>query len=216
MNTWKKIHDEFKALMEDEDEIVRQRESGECGYAYITVGEAGEFEGWIEGITTERLQARFETLATEAGIALGASAGTPPITYWLRGLYLDLRASSSDLVRSSGDRGGFIDRLFEASVIYCSRLERQSLENQLDVGKELSEAIETAKEESVPERSERRRAVVLPILGSKKWSRGKWASKAGVGKNSVYEYLSGKRDLGIQNRTALAEELGLKPEDLPD
>jgi len=57
---------------------------------------------------------------------------------------------------------------------------------------------------------------VTPILASKRWTRGHWATKAGVGKNSVYEYLNGKRNLSLANRQALAEELGLKPEDLPD
>jgi hypothetical protein len=61
-----------------------------------------------------------------------------------------------------------------------------------------------------------RKAVVMPILASKKWAPNKWATQAGVGKNSVYEYLNGKRKLTTPNRRALAEELGLKPEGLPD
>ncbi len=69
--------------------------------------------------------------------------------------------------------------------------------------------------ESVYERSERRSAVVIPILTLKRWKPNKWAIKAGVSKNSVYEYLSGKRNLGSENRQAMAEELGLKPEELP-
>lgn len=40
-----------------------------------------------------------------------------------------------------------------------------------------------------------RQAVVSPILRKKTWKRGKWATKAGVSKNSVYEYLKGKRNL---------------------
>ena len=75
---------------------------------------------------------------------------------------------------------------------------------------------ETGGEERVHERAERRSAVVTPILMSKRWKRGKWASKAGVGKNRVYDYLNGKRNLSFENRQALAEELGLKPEELPD
>jgi len=70
-------------------------------------------------------------------------------------------------------------------------------------------------EESVHERSERRRAVVMPILTAKTWTPNKWVTKAGVSKNSVYEYLGGKRNLSLENRQALAEELGLKPEELP-
>jgi hypothetical protein len=60
-----------------------------------------------------------------------------------------------------------------------------------------------------------RRAVVMPILNAKGWSRGKWGTKAGVGKNSVYEYLAGKRRLSSPNRKAMAEVLRLKPEELP-
>jgi hypothetical protein len=61
-----------------------------------------------------------------------------------------------------------------------------------------------------------RQAVVMPILNSKRWTRGKWATEAGVGKNSVYEYLAGKRKLSDDNREAMAEVLGLKREQLPN
>jgi len=61
-----------------------------------------------------------------------------------------------------------------------------------------------------------RQAVVLPILRKKGWSRGRWATTAGVSKNSVYEYLEGKRNLSDGNRLAMAEVLELKPEDLPN
>ena len=61
-----------------------------------------------------------------------------------------------------------------------------------------------------------RQAVVIPILNKRRWKRGKWATVAGVGKNSVYEYLDGKRKLTDENRRAMAEAIGLKPEELPD
>lgn len=64
--------------------------------------------------------------------------------------------------------------------------------------------------------AERRKAVVFPILRAKHWSRSKLAAKAGVSKNSVYEYLAGERNLSCENRDALAQELGLKPLDLPE
>jgi transcriptional regulator with XRE-family HTH domain len=78
------------------------------------------------------------------------------------------------------------------------------------------EEVEAGGEETVHERSQRRSTLVMPILASKRWARSRWATKAGVGKNSVYEYLSGKRNLSFENRQALAEELGLSPEELPD
>jgi hypothetical protein len=61
-----------------------------------------------------------------------------------------------------------------------------------------------------------RRTVVMPILTARGWSRGKWGTKAGVGKNCVYEYLDGERRLSPPNRKAMAEALELKPEDLPE
>jgi lambda repressor-like predicted transcriptional regulator len=66
------------------------------------------------------------------------------------------------------------------------------------------------------ERAKARRAFVMPRLESKGWSRCKWAIEAGVSKNSVYEYLDGRRELSKANRRALAEVLGLQPRDLPE
>ncbi len=66
------------------------------------------------------------------------------------------------------------------------------------------------------EKSAARCSVVMPILNRLKWTRSKWAAKAGVGKNSAYEYLDGSRNLSEENRRAMAEVLSLKPEQLPD
>jgi hypothetical protein len=57
----------------------------------------------------------------------------------------------------------------------------------------------------------------MPILTKKRWRRGRLATVAAVGKNSVYEYLDGTRTkITDENRTAIADALGLKPEQLPD
>jgi hypothetical protein len=69
-----------------------------------------------------------------------------------------------------------------------------------------------------PEQAERarvRQAVVMPILGKKNWTRSKWATQAGVSKNSVYEYLDGRRSLSDANRKPMAEVLDLNPKQLP-
>jgi len=66
------------------------------------------------------------------------------------------------------------------------------------------------------ERGAERRAFVMPKLASRGWTRGKWVAAAGVGKNCVYEYLRGVRQLGAENRRALAEALGVRVEDLPE
>jgi hypothetical protein len=61
-----------------------------------------------------------------------------------------------------------------------------------------------------------RQRVIMPILKRKRWTRGKWATQAGVGKNSIYEYLDGTRNPGNDNRQAMADALSLKLEELPE
>jgi hypothetical protein len=61
----------------------------------------------------------------------------------------------------------------------------------------------------------RRQGVVMPILKQKRWTRGRWATEAGVGKNCIYEYLDGTRNPSSGNRTAMAEALGLTEDQLP-
>jgi DNA-binding Xre family transcriptional regulator len=71
--------------------------------------------------------------------------------------------------------------------------------------------------QAIEERAARRQAVVNPILHQKRWKRGRLATAAGVGKNSVYEYLDGTRaKITDENRNAIAQALDLKPKDLPD
>jgi hypothetical protein len=215
INVSQGLHNEFIALMEEEQNIVQQLIGGDRLYAYFTYRESGAFGScWREGITSESLGARFDLVATKGGIALGAPKGTSPMTYWLDCLLLDLRANKSDHLRMFNDASGFIERLLEASALYCARLLRRSLEGAMDIAAAVSESL--LQDESADERSERRRAVVLPILASKSWKRSRWATRSGVGKNSAYEYLNGKRNLSIENRRAMAEELGLNPEELPD
>lgn len=67
-----------------------------------------------------------------------------------------------------------------------------------------------------PVGAQERQAVIMPILLSKKWTRNKWASKAGVSKSCVYDYLDGRRQLSKANRQALAEELGIAVDKLPE
>jgi uncharacterized protein YggE len=70
---------------------------------------------------------------------------------------------------------------------------------------------------AITDRAARRQAVVNPILQEKRWKRGRLATEAGVGKNSVYEYLDGTRaKITDENRKAIAGALGLEPDQLPD
>ena len=57
---------------------------------------------------------------------------------------------------------------------------------------------------------------VEPLLKAKRWTKSKWATKAGVGKNSVYEYLYGKRKLSTENRKAMRDALGITADQLPE
>jgi hypothetical protein len=128
MAPWKKLHHEFNELMEEENRIIQQRGLSDWCYAHVTGLESGAFDYLIESITTESLLVRFEGFATEAGIGLGSPPGTLPLAYWLHRLFLDLRANNSPLIGIHNDNGGFIEHLFEASAIYCARLDRRLLE----------------------------------------------------------------------------------------
>lgn len=214
-HVWQRLHTEFIALIEEEQNIVQHLMGGDRLYAYFAYREPGEFGScWRAGITSESLAARFDLLATKGGIALGAPKGISPLTYWLDCLLLDLRANKSGHLRMFNDASDFIEGLLEASALYCAGLLRRSLEGATDTAAAVPESL--LLDESADERSERRRAVVMPILKLKRWKRCRWASQAAVGKSSAYDYLSGKRNLSIANRRALAEELGLSPEELPD
>jgi hypothetical protein len=58
--------------------------------------------------------------------------------------------------------------------------------------------------------------MVCPILEQKRWTRGRLVTESGVGKATVYGYLDGTRaSINKDNRRAIAEVLGLKPDQLP-
>ena len=79
------------------------------------------------------------------------------------------------------------------------------------------EAAKVDNKQAVAERAARRQAVVMPILAKKHWRRGRLATKAGVAKNSVYGYLDGTIiQISDENRTAIAEALGIERDQLPE
>jgi len=70
--------------------------------------------------------------------------------------------------------------------------------------------------ELIAERARRRQVVVMPILDKVGWTPGRLVTEAGVGKNSIYQYLDGTRaTITDKNRKAIAEALGLQPDQLP-
>lgn len=98
-----------------------------------------------------------------------------------------------------------------------------AIESEVHDIRELLQEIGSASNNATPEkqgieqRAARRQAVVMPILRDKGWSRGHLVTGAGVGKNTVYKYLDGTRaTITDKNRNAIADVLGLPPEQLPD
>lgn len=128
-NPWSGLSKKFKELQFEENRLVQQRTASEWLYGHFSYRESGESSSWwVEGETTENIRAEFELLATEGGIALDSVAGTPPQEHWLHNLVCDLRADGSKHLRLFSDRGGIVERLCEASAIYCMRLDRRWLE----------------------------------------------------------------------------------------
>ena len=63
--------------------------------------------------------------------------------------------------------------------------------------------------------TDKRKAVIDPLLEAKDWTPNKWATKAGLDPSVAYDYLAGKSNPRRENRRALAEALGLKYQDFP-
>lgn len=105
-------------------------------------------------------------------------------------------------------------KLLKAAYRIVEREYRATEPNAAHIGAARTTSEDAARTESAA--AARRQGVVMPILARKRWTRGKWATKSGVGKNCVYGYLAGKRNPGTENRKAMAEALGLEPTDLPE
>jgi len=140
---WKKRYSGFEALMEAEDLIVRERVPVTRCYGYVTFGEAGEVDCWLEDIPTEDLGARFELVATQSGLALGCPPGTSPIKFWFHHLFLHLSAIESNHLRMFSGTVGVIERVFGACATYCVRLEQLALERDADIPARFAETAES-------------------------------------------------------------------------
>jgi hypothetical protein len=185
--------------------------------------------------------ARFEETATWAGSVLGPPQGVKPIQFWLHRLFEDLletegpRDEIGHLAIGQRDQGGIIRDVCQASSTFCSRLATRSMEREVEAPRPQPRSDETRDREAdandpgtgrranknesqiIAERAANRQKVVLPILSKKRWKRGKLATQAAVSRNSVYQYLDGTREtITPENRKALADALGLPPDQLPD
>lgn len=130
---WQRLHAEFEAISIEEQKELRNTRQDRGLHAFDDFKNAAssEFGDWMlyEG-PNESLRARFEVLATCAGIALGSSQGTKPIDFWFSRLYLDLMENRSKHLRFATKKGedGIIEFVCAASAIFCARLEKDALE----------------------------------------------------------------------------------------
>jgi hypothetical protein len=115
------FHQRFWALKEEEDRIIQQGGAQERCRAYLTWVPGEELGGWVEVAASESLEARFELLAMEAGLALRPPTGTSPLNHFLKSLYLDLRASHSSHLSLDTGRACFIENLFDSCASYSAR-----------------------------------------------------------------------------------------------
>lgn len=92
----------------------------EEGYPFCPLGDRPACGRWVlsDG-PNENFRARFERVATRAGIALGPPPGTKPLIFWLHRLFLDLVENKSPGLFGRGkDQGGIILKVCEASATY--------------------------------------------------------------------------------------------------
>jgi hypothetical protein len=145
---WQDLHGRLTQLATRQKEIVRTTRkdflSADCSFV--------DFDGDCCVLPTlasaklelrkgpdELLRAEFETLATAAGKALGCPKDVQPLKFWLYHLFMHLRETESKHLWAPDQStkigiatveraAGFIKDICEASALFCSRLERQALE----------------------------------------------------------------------------------------
>jgi hypothetical protein len=124
---------------------------------------------------TEQFQERFQTLAARAGKALGAAKGSNGLHFWLHALFKEMLKTRSRLAVGTDDKkSGFLPELCEASVVFCSRLETEALEQ-------------------VSEQQTNRIGSNIDRLRKEcGWSFDKLASETGIDKKLVHSHIRGK------------------------
>jgi hypothetical protein len=105
---------------------LERKKPGQGFFSLLSAPPHGLWD-YSDGVS-ENFQARFRVLAARAGLALGCPNGADAEDFWLRRLYLDLVENNSDQLFAASKEGGMILRVCVASATFCSRLERQALE----------------------------------------------------------------------------------------
>jgi hypothetical protein len=137
-DAWRSLHDEFRALAEEELVLAPRNTGDRWLRAYVDYkGKNAACGQWhlSEGVS-EDFRQRFEVSSTRAGIALGSALVGEPSDVWLHYVFSDLLTHNSKLLFAANDDGGTIVRACEASAIYCARLERQSLIDGINLARD--------------------------------------------------------------------------------
>ena len=111
-DAWRGLHDEFRALAEEELALAPHNTDDRWLRAYVDYQDKNAPCGqWhvSEGVN-EGFRQRFEVSATRAGIALGSALAGEPGDVWLHHVFLDLLAHNSKLLFSATKEGGIIVR----------------------------------------------------------------------------------------------------------
>jgi hypothetical protein len=131
MDDWRKLHSEFMAIA-DEEYNADPHAVSRAAYGAYTQND--EFGNWtIPAGNRELLCARFELIATKAGIALGTPGGVRPMYFWLHRLREYLANSKSNYLGKAGESIPIIRGVCYASAMFCARLETESLEQRVEL-----------------------------------------------------------------------------------
>jgi hypothetical protein len=128
---WRELHSEFKVLAAEELRKDPGNKYDRWLRALVSGDEAADRFCSLDGGVDEGFVARFEALATRAGVLLGKRFGSSKASeVWVRSLFVNLfEHKSRELFAATREKGGVIRRVCEASAIYCSRLEKESIES---------------------------------------------------------------------------------------
>jgi len=223
---WRDYRDAFQSLADEQRAFVRAMQKGDrrlrayCSYnSDMTPLESQLVEQGLACLLyrlesgtwqlgegpNEDLKARFEALATRAGIALHTPHDIAARDFWLHHLCLHLRRTGNKGFFGGTDTGGYIEDVCQTSATFCSWLERKALEVQ-----------RTSPETGASKPKNKREAFVMPILGRKGWSIHEWAVESRVDFHTANNYLKGKTRSYRSTRKKLADSLDVEVEKLPE
>ncbi len=103
-------------------------------YAHADYSGPHEYGMWsFGGVPSEKILAYYKVHATQAALVVGIPRNAEPLDYWMHRLFAYLKsAGSSHLNIYDAHGGGVIERVIEASVLYCVELHREALERPDD------------------------------------------------------------------------------------